>query len=71
MRHSYSRFKCAAALVCSLGLAACGDTTGEQVAIGAAAGTVGSALLEGNLVAGAAVGAAANVIYCKEYPRRC
>lgn len=65
------RFKLAAALSASLALAACGDTTGEQVAIGAAAGTVGSAVLQGNLLTGAAVGAAANVIYCKEYPRRC
>ncbi|MFS4580276.1 hypothetical protein [Phaeobacter sp. C3_T13_0] len=52
-------------------LAACGDTTGEQVVYGAGAGAVGSALLNGNLVAGAAVGAAANVIYCKENPRKC
>ncbi|AUQ70949.1 hypothetical protein [Phaeobacter inhibens] len=52
-------------------LVACGDTTGEQVVYGAGAGAVGSALLNGNLVAGAAVGAAANVIYCKENPRKC
>ena len=52
-------------------VAACGDTTGEQALFGAGAGAVGSALLDGNLVTGAAVGAAANVIYCKEYPGRC
>lgn len=52
-------------------LAACGDTTGEQALFGAGAGAVGSALLDGNLVAGAAVGAAANVIYCSEYPHKC
>ncbi|MQQ07676.1 hypothetical protein GFB49_04335 [Epibacterium sp. SM1979] len=60
-----------AALIAALGLSACGDTTAEQAALGAAAGTVGSALLDGNLVTGAAVGAAANVIYCKEYQRSC
>ncbi|MBY6059256.1 hypothetical protein [Leisingera daeponensis] len=53
------------------GLAACGDTTGEQLLYGAGAGAAGSALLDGNLVTGAAVGAAANVIYCKEKPGRC
>jgi len=59
--------------LCALcaGLAACGDTTAEQAAIGAAAGTVGSALIDGNLVTGAAVGVAANVIFCKENPHRC
>ncbi len=52
-------------------VAACGDTTGEQVAIGAAAGTVGSAVLGGSLITGAAVGTAANLIYCKERPGNC
>ncbi|UWQ90264.1 hypothetical protein QEZ52_15995 [Aliisedimentitalea scapharcae] len=60
------------ALVGLLGaLGACGDTTGEQALYGAGAGVVGSALLDGNLVAGAAVGAAANVIYCAENPSKC
>ncbi|MCI5095991.1 MAG: hypothetical protein MRY77_06735 [Rhodobacteraceae bacterium] len=53
------------------GLAACGDTTGEQALYGAGAGVAGSALLDGNLVAGAALGAAANVIYCTENPGKC
>ncbi|OIQ42452.1 MAG: hypothetical protein BM560_08550 [Roseobacter sp. MedPE-SWde] len=52
-------------------LSACGDTTGEQVAFGAGAGAVGSALLGGHLLTGAAVGTAANLIYCKENPGRC
>ncbi len=52
-------------------LGACGDTTGEQAVYGAGAGAVGSALLNGNLLAGAAVGAAANVIYCTENPSKC
>jgi hypothetical protein len=58
-------------LAASVTVSACGDTTGEQALFGAGAGAVGSALLDGNLVAGAAVGAAANVIYCTEYPGRC
>jgi hypothetical protein len=53
------------------GLSGCGDTTGEQAIYGAGAGALGSALLHGNLVTGAAVGAAANVIYCKENPSKC
>lgn len=53
------------------GLAACGDTTGEQALYGAGAGAAGAAVLDGNLITGAAVGAAANVIYCKEHPYRC
>ncbi|PCJ09418.1 MAG: hypothetical protein COB16_04445 [Rhodobacteraceae bacterium] len=53
------------------GLAACGDTTGEQVAFGAGAGALGSVLLNGNPLTGAAVGVAANLIYCTEKPRNC
>jgi malic enzyme len=52
-------------------LAACGDTTGEQLVYGAGAGAAGAAILDGNVAAGAAVGAAANVIYCKENPGPC
>ena len=53
------------------GLAACGQTTGEQVVYGASAGALGSLLLDGNPVTGAAVGTAANLIFCKENPGRC
>lgn len=49
----------------------CGETTGEQVVFGAGAGALGSALLDGNLVTGAAIGVAGNLIYCKENPSRC
>jgi hypothetical protein len=52
-------------------LAACGDTTGEQLVYGAGAGAAGAAILDGNVAAGAAVGAAANVSYSKENPGRC
>ena len=53
------------------GLSACGDTQGEQALFGAGAGAVGAAALDANPVAGAAVGAAANLVYCKENPGKC
>lgn len=52
-------------------LSACGDTLAEQGVLGAGAGTAAAVVLDGNLVAGALVGAAANVAYCKQYPTRC
>ncbi|MEX0311746.1 MAG: hypothetical protein AB3N17_16035 [Tateyamaria sp.] len=55
----------------ALGLAACGDTVGEQAVIGGAVGGVGSAALGGNAIAGAAVGAGANVLYCDQNPGNC
>ena len=45
-----------------LGLAACGDTDLERGVSGAAVGAVGAAALDGNVVTGAAVGAAAGVL---------
>jgi hypothetical protein len=59
------------ALALCSGLAACGDTVGEQALYGAGAGFAGTALLDGNVVAGAAVGAAANVVYCQQNPGKC
>lgn len=53
------------------GLAACGETTTEQVLYGGGAGLAGALVLDTNPVAGAAVGAAANVIYCEENPGNC
>ena len=61
----------AAFLAGTAALSACGDTTGEQALYGAGAGAAGAALLNGNLVTGAAVGAAGNLIYCQENPGRC
>ena len=46
-------------VILALGVSACGDTVGEQALIG------------GDIVAGAAVGAAGNVLYCQQYPSRC
>ena len=54
-----------------LSLAACGDTVGEQVLVGGAVGAGTSAVLEGDVVTGAAVGAAGNVLYCQRFPERC
>ena len=52
-------------------VAACGDTLGEQALIGAGAGVATSAVVGGNLAAGAIVGSAANVVYCKEFSNNC
>ena len=53
------------------GLAACGETTGEQALYGAGAGMLGSFLVDGDPIVGAAAGAAANVIYCEAGPGNC
>ena len=66
---SYKLF--ATVLACALALSACGDTTAEQGLYGASAGAAGSAVLNGNVVAGAAAGAAANILYCEENPGSC
>ncbi|KPA22110.1 hypothetical protein shim_15570 [Shimia sp. SK013] len=55
----------------ALGLAACGDTFGEQALIGAGAGTAAAAVVGGNLAAGAVIGGAANAIYCQEFSNKC
>ncbi|MDU9006306.1 hypothetical protein [Sedimentitalea todarodis] len=59
------------ALSICAGLAACGDTMGEQALYGAGAGAVGAAVLDGNVLGGAAVGAAGNVLYCQQKPGAC
>ena len=48
-----------------VGLAACGDSTGEQALLGGGAGAVGAAVLNADPLTGALVGAAGNVLYCK------
>ena len=68
MRVSHSIF---AGLLALGGLVACGDTVGEQAVIGGAAGAGTAAVLDGNILAGAAVGAAGNVAYCQAYPHKC
>lgn len=53
------------ALATCAGLAACGDSTGEQALLGGGAGALGAAVLNADPLFGAAVGAAGNVLYCK------
>ena len=52
-------------------LSGCGDTTEEQALYGAGAGYLGSYLVNGNPIIGAAAGAAANVLYCRKGPGNC
>ena len=53
------------------GVAACGDTFGEQALYGAGAGAGAAAILDSNVFTGAALGLAGNVYYCQENPSRC
>lgn len=57
--------------ISTLGLAACGDTTGERALFGAGAGALTAEAFDGDPLVGAGVGAVANVAYCKKYPQRC
>ena len=52
-------------------LGACGDTLGEQLVLGGAAGTGGAMVADGDLLTGAVIGAAANVAYCRRHPEAC
>ena len=56
----------ALALVAFTALAACGETTAEQAIIGAGAGAATAVVLDGNVAAGAIVGAGANVLACTQ-----
>ena len=53
------------------GLAACGDTLGEQALVGGVAGVGTAAVIDGNLLTGAAIGAGANILYCQPNPGKC
>ncbi|MCF6232292.1 MAG: hypothetical protein L3J36_04210 [Rhodobacteraceae bacterium] len=59
------------AIALCAGLVGCGDTTGEQALYGAGAGYLGSYLVNGSPLLGAAAGAAANVLYCRQGPGNC
>ena len=61
----------ALALSLATGLSACGDTTGEQALFGAGAGAVTAAAVNGNVATGAAIGLAANLLYCSDNPSSC
>ena len=59
------------ALCLCAGLAACGDTIGEQTLAGGVLGAGAAALTSGNLAKGAAIGAAGNLAYCQINPSKC
>ena len=61
----------ALALLGSLGLAACGDTIGEQALSGAVIGAATTAVFDGDVGTGAVVGAVGSVIYCQSFSTRC
>lgn len=58
------------AIACT-GLAACGDTIGEQALAGGAIGAGTAVLVNGTLIKGAAIGAAGNLAYCQLNPGKC
>ncbi|MEO9518072.1 MAG: hypothetical protein ABJH45_13015 [Paracoccaceae bacterium] len=58
-------------LVCCGGLAACGDTVGQQALVGGAVGAGAAAVVSGSVATGVVVGAAGNLVYCQTYPSRC
>jgi hypothetical protein len=60
-----------AATIACAGLAACGQTVGEQALVGGATGIGAAAITNGNVGTGALVGAAANVAYCQTNPGAC
>ena len=53
------------------GLAACGETIGEQALGGAAVGAGAATITSGSIATGAAVGAAGNIAYCELNPGKC
>lgn len=59
------------ALAATAGLAACGDTMGEQAIGGAAIGAGAAVLTSGSALQGAAIGAGANVLACQSKLVRC
>lgn len=60
-----------AAMALCVGLGACGDGIEEQALLGAGTGLLGSLVVDGNPVLGAAAGAAVNIGYCQQFPGRC
>lgn len=72
MRRSlFTQPRVAVAAFALASLAACGGTAPEQALFGAGAGAGTAAVLDGNLAAGAVIGAAGNVAYCQTFPDRC
>jgi len=52
-------------------LAGCGNNLGEQALFGAGAGALGSAVVGGDPLLGAAVGAGGNILICQTNQRNC
>ncbi|MAY86958.1 MAG: hypothetical protein CML02_09630 [Pseudooceanicola sp.] len=69
----YSQFAKRGAIVLALlgGLAACGDDPTERALYGGAAGLGVATLTDTNPIVGTAAGAAANMLYCQQYPSKC
>ena len=59
------------AVTASAGLAACGDTLGEQALGGGVVGAGAADVTGGSLAQGAAIGAGANVLACQSGAVRC
>jgi hypothetical protein len=70
-RPIFTQPKAAFSVLAVVLLAGCGGTAPEQALFGAGAGAGTAAILDGNILAGAAVGAAGNVAYCQTFPDRC
>ena len=58
-------------LSAALGLAACGDTIGEQALSGAVVGAGVTAILDGDVGTGAVVGAVGGLVYCRAFDANC
>ncbi|MFD1911731.1 hypothetical protein [Halodurantibacterium flavum] len=54
-----------------MGVAACGNTVGEQALIGGGAGAIAGAATGGDVAAGAVIGAGGNVAFCQLNPHLC
>ncbi|MFK7941065.1 MAG: hypothetical protein AB8B82_16920 [Roseovarius sp.] len=66
----FTKIKLTLAMLGLTGLVACGDTAVEQALLGGGAGAGTAILLDGDILTGAAVGAAGNVIYCQTGKRK-
>ena len=54
-----------------LALSACGDTLGEQLLAGGAAGAGTAIITGGDVATGAVIGAGANAAFCQANPGKC
>ncbi len=54
-----------------LALSACGETLLQQGLMGAGAGAAAATVMGGDAITGAALGSAANVLYCRRNPGSC